>query len=244
LERFSDQALILSTLDYGDADRLVTMFTATRGKLTAFASGARKSKRRFAGALESFTLVSAQLVERSGDTFRLDSVDIQRGFFSIRSDLPRIARAMYVVELARELVRDREPHPELYREVIDYLEALEANKAGPTSLLAFELVALAHAGLMPRFDCCAVCGQALGESPRFDPAHGGGVCSTCAHRAVGSLPVPAGVLSALRGLQEGQRVPLPAELRARSRELLNVFIAHHLGRRLKSVDFMNQVGLD
>jgi DNA repair protein RecO (recombination protein O) len=61
---------------------------------------------------------------------------------------------------------------------------------------------------------------------------------------VGSLPVPAGVLSALRGLQEGQRVPLPAELRARSRELLNVFIAHHLGRRLKSVDFMNQVGLD
>ncbi|MFP2911169.1 DNA repair protein RecO, partial [Pyxidicoccus sp. 3LFB2] len=52
------------------------------------------------------------------------------------------------------------------------------------------------------------------------------------------------LLSGLRALQEGQRTPLPADLRARARGLLNVFISHHLGRRLKSVDFMAQVGLD
>jgi DNA repair protein RecO (recombination protein O) len=244
VERFAEEALVLSTLDYGDADRLVTVLTPTRGKLTAFAAGARKSKRRFAGALEPFTLVMAQLVERRGDTFRLDSVDIQRGFYAIRQDLPRIARAMYVVELARELVRDREPHPELYASVLAYLEALEANKAGPTSLIAFELEMLAHAGFMPRFDSCAVCGGALGDHPRFDPHHGGGVCSNCRDRAVGSLPVSASVLLALRGLQEGGRTPMPPEMRQRARELLNVFIAHQIGRKLKSVDFMVQVGLD
>jgi DNA repair protein RecO (recombination protein O) len=52
------------------------------------------------------------------------------------------------------------------------------------------------------------------------------------------------VVDALARLQGGERTPLPAELRARSRELLNLFIAHHLGRKLKSVDFMEQVGTD
>src|SRR5688572_23140071 len=175
MDRFEEQAVVLSTVDYGDADRLVTLFTQTRGKLTAFAAGARKSKRRFAGALEPATLVTAQLVERRSDTFRLDSVDIQRGFYGLRGDLPRIARALYVVELARELVRDNEPHPELFRDVVAYLEALDAGKAGPTSLIAFELTALAGAGFMPRLDRCAVCGGGLGESPRFDPDHGGAI---------------------------------------------------------------------
>ena len=66
MERFWERALVLSHLDYGDADRLVTLFTAARGKLTAFAAGARKSRRRFAGALEPFTLIQAKLVERRG----------------------------------------------------------------------------------------------------------------------------------------------------------------------------------
>jgi len=99
---------VLSHLDYGDADRLVTLFTATRGKLTAFAGGARKSRRRFAGALEPFTLVQAKLVERRGETLRLDGADVEEAFFAIRQDLSLIARALYCLELCRELVRDRE----------------------------------------------------------------------------------------------------------------------------------------
>jgi DNA repair protein RecO (recombination protein O) len=56
--------------------------------------------------------------------------------------------------------------------------------------------------------------------------------------------VPAGVVDALARLQAGERTPLPPLIRAQARQLLNVFIAHHLGRRLKSVDFMEQVGTD
>lgn len=244
MERFTDRALVLSSLDYGDADRLVTLFTLARGKLTAFAANARKSKRRFAGALEPFTLVKAQLVERRGSTYRLDSVDIERGFYSIREDLPRIARALYCVELCRELVREDEPHPQLFALFESYLDALERKAAGPTSLLAFELSALAQAGLMPRFDSCAVCGGALGEGVRFDPDHGGAVCEQCAERSRFGMPVPVQVIRSLAALQQGERQPLPPDVRAKARELLNQFIAHHLGRKLKSVDFMNQVGTD
>src|SRR3954469_25355902 len=122
MERFEEDAVVLSTVDYGEADRGVPLFTLGRGKLTAFAAGARKSKRRFAGALEPFTLVRAQLCERRGDTFRLDGVDVETGFYAVRDDLPRIARALYCVELCRELTRDREPHPQLFSLLVEYLE--------------------------------------------------------------------------------------------------------------------------
>ena len=244
MERYADDALVLGTLDYGEADRVVTLLTREHGKLTAFAAGARKSKRRFAGALEPYMRLRVQLVETRGSTVRLDSADIEAGYYRARADLPLIARALYAVELCRELTRDHEPHPELFDLLEGYLRQLDAQEAGPTSLLAFELSALAHAGLMPRFDACALCGRALGERPRFDPSHGGGVCEACTGRVRDSLGVEAELLSGLRALQEGRREPLPPKLRARARWLLNVFIEHHLGRRLKSVDFMSQVGLD
>lgn len=244
MERFVEQALVLGTLDYGEADRIVTLFTRGRGKLTAFAAGARKSKRRFAGALQPFTLVKAQLVERAGTTFRLDGVDVERTFYGIRDELSLIARALYCTELCRELVRDAEPHPELLALAVDYLGLLEQRRAGPTSLIAFELSALALAGLMPRFDVCSLCAQDWAPRPRFDPEHGGAVCESCALRSRVGVPVEESTLSSLRALQEGVRQPLPPEVRQKARDLLNLFIEHQLGRRLKSVEFMRQVGLD
>ncbi len=244
MERFVEQAVVLSSVDYGEADRLVTLFTRERGKITAFAAGARKSKRRFAGALEPFTLIRAQLCERRGDTFRLDGADIQASFHRVRDELSLIARAMYCVELCRELTRDREPHPQLFERLVEYLELLQQRAAGPSSLIAFELDALAQAGLMPRFGSCAICGGQTGAQPRFDPEHGGTTCDGCGPRAPFGVPVAARVVEGLRTLQSGARTPLEPDVRRRARQLLNLFIAHHLGRQLKSVDFMEQVGLD
>jgi DNA repair protein RecO (recombination protein O) len=244
LERFADRAVVLSTLDYGDADKLVTLFTLAHGKLTAFAAGARKSRRRFAGALEPGTLLGVQLVERRGSTVRLDQADIARSLHGLREDLSRIARALYCLELCRELVRDREPHPELFLALVDYLEQLDLGRAGPTSLVAFELSALARAGLMPRFDRCALCGSLPGPGSFFDPEHGGVVCEGCKERALHPLRIAPELALGLSRLQQGVREPLGPEQRQRARELLNHFIAHHLGRRIKSVDFLAQLGAD
>ncbi|MGA9524741.1 MAG: DNA repair protein RecO [Myxococcaceae bacterium] len=244
MERFVDRAVVLSTVDYGEADRLVTLLTREHGKLSAFAAGARKSKRRFAGALEPGTLLKAQLVERRGSTVRLDGVDVERTFHHVREDLVLISRMMYCLELCRELTRDREPHAQLFDALEAYLGRLEQKQAGPTSLIAFELDALAQAGLMPRFDACALCDGAVGPEAAFDPGHGGAVCGNCRGRVHGGSPLPAELAQALVGLQAGVRQPMPADQRRRARGLLNVFIAHQLGRRLKSVDFLEQIGLD
>jgi DNA repair protein RecO (recombination protein O) len=244
MERFVERALVLSTVDFGDADRIVTLFTEERGKLTAFAAGARKSKRRFAGALEPGTLVKAQLVERHGSTFRLDSVDIERTFHGFRNDLSLISRALYALELTRELTREQEPYPQLFSLTVAYLDALDRHQAGPTSLVAFELDALASAGLMPRFDRCAICEGEVGAGAQFDAEHGGAVCAGCLGRVRSGRPVPLELVKALRGLQEGERTPLSPEHRRRAREVLNFFISHHLGKKIRSVEFLEQLGVD
>lgn len=244
MERYVDHALVLSSLDYGEADRVVTLLTRGHGRVSAFANGARKSKRRFAGALEPTTYLKVQLVETRGDTSRLDGADIQQSFHHVRDDLGHIARAMYCLELCRELTRDGQPHEVLFDALLEYLRRLDARQAGPTSLLKFELDALDQTGFMPRFSPCAGCGGATGPGPRFDPDRGGVLCAACATRQPGGVPMSPAVAEALASLQAGARVPLPADIRAQARALLNVFIAHHLGRTLKSVEFMEQVGTD
>jgi DNA repair protein RecO (recombination protein O) len=243
VDRWEDEALVLSTLDYADADRMVTLLTRSRGKLTAFAAGARKSRRRFAGALEPGTLLKARLVDRHGSTVRLDGVDILRAFPRIREELPSIARALYALELCRELLRDAEPAPELLTLTVEWLERLEAGEAGPTSVIAFELRALALAGLMPRFDACALCGDPPGPDPTFDPVQGGAVCSRCAPRSRGERVHPE-LLRGLAAIQAGERTPLPPARRAEARAILARFIEAQLGRRLRSVEFLRSVGVD
>src|SRR5512142_1063854 len=107
-------AIVLRTVDYGESARVVTLLSRERGKVSAFARGARASRRRFGGALEPFTLLAAEVRGRSSsDLLGLESTAVVRGFGGIRGDLARIACAAYAAELARELVRDHEPNEEL-----------------------------------------------------------------------------------------------------------------------------------
>lgn len=243
-------AVVLRSVDYGESDRVVLLFSRERGKVSAFARGARASRRRFGGALEPFTLLSAELRERPGaELLGLDSVAVERAFGGIRGDLARIACAGYAAELSRELVRDHEPHPDLFALLVAYLSALDVGPARPASLRAFELGALRAAGFMPRLDACARCGAGLPSVPvRFEAEPGGVLCPDCATRAgPGSMSLSPETLRALRSLQEGGLAAAEGEALAapagrEAREALTRFVEHLLGKRLRSRTFLDEMG--
>jgi DNA repair protein RecO (recombination protein O) len=241
--------IVLRTVDTGEADRVVTLLTRERGKVAAYARGARASRRRFGGSLEPFTLLVAEVRERSAsDLLGLDSVTPLDAHGGIRGDLARIACAAYAAELARELVRDHEPHVELFDLLARYLAGLDAAAARPAGLRAFELGALRAAGLSPRLDACARCGRPPSDGPaRFDPGQGGLLCEACAPWAAPGAPeVSAATAAALRRLADGGLAQAEAELLAppvgrEARDALTAFVEHHLGRRLQARKFLDEV---
>jgi DNA repair protein RecO (recombination protein O) len=241
--------IVLRVVDTGEADRVVTLLTRERGKVAAFARGARASRRRFGGALEPFTLVAAEVRERAGsELLGLDSVSPLDAFGGIRADLARIACAGYAAELARELVRDHEPHEGLFDLLAAYLAALDAAPARPAALRAFELGALRAAGLAPRLDACARCGAALaaGRGARLDPGQGGLLCAACLpHAAPGAPALSPGAVAALVRLAAGGLAaagePLAPAAGREVRDALTAFLEHHLGRRLRARRFLDEV---
>jgi DNA repair protein RecO (recombination protein O) len=247
-ERLKARAVVLGSVDHGESDRVVTLLAHGRGKVAAFARGARASRHRFSGALEPFTLLSVELSGRTGaDLLRLESASIERSFHPIRADLARIACAAYAVDLVRELTRDQEAHDDLFDRLVDYLGHLEAAPARPARLRAFELAALSAAGFRPRLDDCARCGAEVPASPAaFSPADGGLLCEGCARLAgPGRMAVSGSGIEVLRRLQ-ASAVEGPPELDAgglrESREVLGRFIEHLLGHRLKARRFLDEVG--
>ncbi len=239
------EALVLKTVPYGESDLVVHLFTRGRGKLAAFAHGARKSSKRFGGGLEPFGLLEAELSFRHGRSLAdLKRVALTESHPALREDLGRLAHAGYATELVRELVREGEPHDALFELLVEMYRLLASRS--PTALLlrAFELEALREAGFQPVLDACARCGREVEGAGLFDAEHGGVACRTCATSV--ALPLEGTALRLLRALQAGglraglaDETHLPVEPVGRA---LRAFIARHVRHDLKSLAFIHDVG--
>lgn len=179
-------AFVLRAVDYRDHDRIVTLLTREHGRLAVVARGARRSRRRFAGAIEPFQRLLVRWHPTRGSLGALDEAIVERSFAGLLVSLPRMEAAGRAVRLARDLAADDQPEPELF----DGLEALFAFLAVAEGAqvvgleVAFRLRALHLAGLEPGLEACGVSGLACpaGRPALFDPlrgtvvvrAHGGG----------------------------------------------------------------------
>jgi DNA repair protein RecO (recombination protein O) len=241
------EALVLRTTPFGEADLVVHLLVRGRGRLGAFARGARRSQKRFAGGVEAFAHVRAELAERRGaDLLELRGASVLEPHLALRDDLSRLAHAGYATELARELLHDRHPADVLLDLLLSFLARLCRAPARSLRLRAFELSALDAAGLAPQLDECARCGRAQPQAPwAFDALQGGLVCGPCAGPF--ALPVDPACVALLRALQQGgldgaeraEDAGLPLEP---ARRALHAFLGHHVHGGLRSEAFLRDVG--
>lgn len=147
------------------------------------ARGARRSRRRFQGALEPFVLLEVAIVPGAGTMLgTLTGAHARRAFPRILADLRRMGAAGAMLELVRETVPDREADPLAYLTTAAALEAFDAEAVDPLGLLAcFHARLMVLGGFSPRLDVCGVCGKRPGrtQSSLFDPREGRLVCRAC-----------------------------------------------------------------
>ncbi len=161
------EAVVLRTYPMREADLLVTFFTRAEGKVRGVARSAKKSKRRFGGALEPLTCVRLYWEDREGQELaRVDSCEVVESPLTAAVDYPRAVALGHVAELLDELLPEREANDAVFRLTLSVLRSLRAGAIW-MPLTYFELWLTRLAGFLPDFGECVVCGAALNGSRAY-----------------------------------------------------------------------------
>lgn len=177
-------AILLRSVAYGESDRVVTLLGRATGRVSALARGARKSVKRFGGALGLGLGATgeATLRDRAGaELMALERFEATDARVGLGTDIARTAHAAYAVELCDKLCAQRQPEPAVFDWLDELLGRVERQGATSERLRVFELGLLRRLGVGLELRGCTACGRAdLGdETTRWHPERGGVVCSDC-----------------------------------------------------------------
>jgi DNA repair protein RecO (recombination protein O) len=174
------EAIVLRSIRYGEADRILHLYTPRHGRLGAIAKGVRRARSRFGARLEPFFHIRMILHEGRGDLHTVTGVDTIETHGELRDRADTLDSAARACDAVARLFESTEPHPEVFALLNNELALLSAHPANARAHngLAFRLKLLLAAGILPQLASCAACGEPEGLSG-FSPAAGGVVCSSC-----------------------------------------------------------------
>jgi DNA repair protein RecO (recombination protein O) len=205
VRRVRDEAFVLRTQSLGEADRLVVLLARQEGQVRAVARSARRSRKRFGGALEPLSRIRASWTERPGrELARLEEADLLASVAEVQADPETLYRLAHVAELAEAFSRQGEGDERAFRLLASVVGAVGEGSDPALAARYYELWTLRLSGLLGEARSCAGCGAGLaGLEVRVDPAGGGPWCPGCAGEAApGAHRIPAGqwglLLQALR----------------------------------------------
>jgi DNA repair protein RecO (recombination protein O) len=174
------EAIVLRSIRYGEADRILHLYTLRHGRIGAIAKGVRRARSRFGARLEPFFHVRMVLHEGRGELHTVTSADTIEPHGPLRDRAETLDAAARACDAVGRLFESTEAHPEVFTLLANELALLSADPAHarPANGLAFRLKLLLAAGILPQLASCAACGEAEGLSG-FSPSAGGVVCSSC-----------------------------------------------------------------
>jgi DNA repair protein RecO (recombination protein O) len=244
---FRLEAVVLRHADWGEADRLLTLYTRERGKVRAIAKGVRKIRSRKAGHLEPFTRVTIQLA-KGRDLLIVTQAETVEAYLPLREDLIKTANAAYIVELLdRFTYEDESENFSIFRLLTETLGRLATDPNPWRPIRYFEMRLLDALGYRPHFFECANCGQKiLAVDQFFSPAQGGILCPRCGAGLPGVWQVSVEALKYLRHFQRSSYVdtkraqPTP-ETQNEIETLMQGYLTYLLERGLNTPEFMRKI---
>ena len=231
---FKTEAVVLRSIRFGEADRVLHLYTAERGRLGAVAKGVRRARSRFGGRLEPFFRTRLILHEGRGELGTVTSAETVHAHPALRERRGALERATEVCEAVLRLFDAAEPNRPAYHLLCRELTLLDSRPEAATRAhgLAFRLKLALAAGFLPELAVCATCGDPE-HLTGFSASAGGVVCGGCEG---GSFPFGREAHDFLtaalaRPLAEAPEAPEPA-LRQADRAIAETLV-HHAHVRLR-----------
>jgi DNA repair protein RecO (recombination protein O) len=229
------EAIVLRGIRYGEADRVLHLYTPERGRVGAIAKGVRRTRSRFGGRLEPFFRLRLVLYEGRGDLLTVTSAETVAAHPRLREHAGALDGAARACDAVGRLFGDGEPHPGVYHLLANELELLDRDPARATraNALAFRLKLLLAAGFAPQLAACASCGERE-HLVGFSGAAGGVVCGACEASA---FPLSQEAHDFLVGALGRPLAEAPAAdpgALAQAERAISETLEHHAGVRLRA----------
>ena len=252
---FSTDAILLRKIEYGDHDYIITFLTRSRGKICVIAKNAKKSVKRFSGALDLFSVnhIQCTFPKKSKDALIiLAQTDLENGFVNIRYDVFKTTYACYWVELIYLWLEEGKKQTQLYDLLFFVLDMLNQSEIKMEVLsLLFQIRFMRISGFSPNIEFCDNCNTPVDDIQQkrvqFDFKEGKIVCDNCLkNRSAHGMSVSKGTLKQLVwinavDIQRADRMKSSLFAIQEGEVLLESFIPFHIGREFKSLKFLRQL---
>ena len=243
---FRTEAIVLRRKDFGEADRILTLFTPELGKIRALAKGIRKPASRKAGHLELYTR-SKLLVAKGRDMDIVTQAETVKSYRPLREDLLRSSYGSYCVDLIDKFTPDDYENLPLYDLLVHALEWLCESSDLQLTTRYYELQLLGMSGYQPELFHCVIKGEEIvAEDQFFNPSEGGVICPRCGENLQGTFPISLNELKVLRFMQNNpyqslRELKLSVTVHQELESVMQRAINFHLERQLKSAEFVKLV---
>lgn len=242
-------AVILRSNIFRETSQLLTFLTQDFGKIHTLAKGVRNRPDRFGSTFELFSCNRIVFYERNRSGLQLLSqCDLIDPFPPIRPSLEKTACALYFIELVDRMTAWGDRNKRLYSFLLEGLRQLSKEIRIREMTRIFEVKLLSLSGLMPEVSRCQRCGGKGGEPFVFSFRKGGILCASCLSGEDPALPLSRGTLASLQHIasspwERASRIRISQKAHAELEEILRRFIDFHLDERIRSRDFLKELGL-
>jgi DNA repair protein RecO (recombination protein O) len=246
IRSYRTEAVVLGHIEFGEADRILKLFTLEKGKISAIAKGVRKIRSRKAGHLEPFTRVQLFLAKgRNLDI--ITQAETVNPYMGLRNNLKKMAWASYVVEVLDKFTYEEGQNIGIFRLLASTLERLESQDYAETVIHYYEMRLLDLLGFRPQLFTCIDCGEKIIHQDQFfSPLGGGTVCPKCAPARSEAWPLDKEVLRYLRHLQRSrwqqvESVIIPRAIEEGVADLVERYLTYLLERKLNTPEFLREI---
>jgi DNA repair protein RecO (recombination protein O) len=238
------EGIVIRTTDYGETNKIVTLYTREFGKVGVMARGAKKPNSRLAAVTQLFTY-GQYLFHASTGLGGLQQGEMISSMRSIREDIFLTAHASYIVDLTDKVTEDRKPNPFLFELLLTTLNYM--NEGYDLEILTniYEMKMLNVQGLYPVLDRCTNCGSTEGDFD-FSIKEGGLVCHRCFGIDPYRIKTSSGTVRLLRlfyllDLNRLGNISVKPETKAELKQVIAAYYDEYSGLYLKTRRFLDQM---
>ncbi len=242
---YQTEAVIIRKTRLGEADHILTLYSADLGKTQGVARGVRRPRSKMAGHLELLTLSRISLARgRNLDT--ITGAQTIESFLPLRNDLRLTSCGLYIAELVNQFTPEHVPSPPLFDLLIDTLRCLSRPESDADQALRyFEVHLLGEVGYRPQLQQCTSCRRPLEPVPNyFSPSAGGVLCPACGPGEPAARPLSVNALKVLRFLQANSydtvsHLRVDPSLARELEAIMRSYIRFLLERDLRSLEWLD-----